>query len=153
MEIGLDNDEYISLVLTRLIPSIDIRLKIIEFKNILETKDALDYHKERWETISSKYFKSVEKSDWTHSQIYYSYVLDNNEYISEGDRCLDYYFETGVSYQVRDLLLSLLRRENYSDDSIKEDRKFDDTMYGILAEKITKKIKFDIDRLLFPAVE
>ena len=58
---NLNNDQQISLLLSQFIPIEPIRYKIIQMKNKKEKKEALEYHIERWETISSKYFRSLEK--------------------------------------------------------------------------------------------
>ena len=71
----LTNDQQISLLLSEFIPIEPIRYKIIQMKNKKEKKEALDYHIERWETISSKYFRSLEKISNP-----YSYVHNNKYY-------------------------------------------------------------------------
>ena len=58
--------------------------------------EALDYHIERWITISSKYYKSFETETMQRP---YSYVLNSVKYICEADRDLSFYYETGISYQ------------------------------------------------------
>jgi len=147
MEIGLNQNEYISLLLSVKVINVDLRNKIIEEKDKLEKKEAYEYHVERWKEISIKYFRSFRKDKY-NNKIYYSYVLnDTDEYNAEVDDNLDYYNETGVSYQVRDLLLSTIISPGFNPDrsllnyKIKEWRKLDDTMYGILAKKIMKKMK------------
>ena len=145
---NLNNDQQISLLLSQFIPIEPIRYKIIQMKNKKEKKEALDYHIERWETISSKYFRSLEKISNP-----YSYVLDSKYYICEKDKCLDFYNETSISYQIRGLLLEILNCasefEGYmssSNDHILnctwyEWRKEDDKIYSILSEEIMKKFK------------
>ena len=59
----------------------DICEKIIELKKNIEKKEAYEYHIERWETISSLYFRSFEYNTWGQIQIY-SYIFNNNEYIT-----------------------------------------------------------------------
>ena len=144
----LTSDKQISLVLSKFIPIEPIRYKIIQLKNEKETKEAFEYHSERWETISSKYFRSLEKSSRP-----YSYVLDSKYYISEKDRCLEFYNETGISYQVRALLLEILQctfeldplYRTFSDNILNahwyEWREADDAIYSILSEEIMKKFK------------
>ena len=56
MEIALTNDEEIIMILSRKIYIPEIVYKIIQWKHKLEDKNTLNYHIERWETISSKYF-------------------------------------------------------------------------------------------------
>jgi len=145
---NLTNDQQISLLLSKFIPIEPIRYKIIQIKNNKEKKEALEYHSERWETISSKYFRSLEKSSRP-----YSFVVDSKYYISEKDRCLEFYNETGISYQVRVLLLEILNcafdldprydpfPENILNCNWYEWREGDDKIYSILSEEIMKKFK------------
>ncbi len=140
-----------------MISIVEIRNKIINYKTIKEKKEALEYHSERWETISSKYFRSFEITNHSNNnRLYYSYVLDNKYYVSEADRNLDFYNETGISYQVRDLLLDLISYPPSSEwyktgickrsiiKIMKEYRKdiiCDDYNFYNLSEQILKKIK------------
>ena len=144
---NLNNDQQISLLLSEFIPIDTIRYKIIQMKNKKEKKEALDYHIERWQTISSKYFRSLEKISNP-----YSYVLDSKYYICEKDKCLDFYNETGISYQVRSLLLEILNCSSefdgmklFSDHILNCElykwREEDDKLYCILARKINEKMK------------
>ena len=143
----LNNDQQISLLLSQFIPIEPIRYKIIQMKNKKEKKEALDYHIERWETISSKYFRSLEK-DYHGVVIPQSYSIDSKYFVSNKDKCLEFYNETGISYQVRDLLLDILQcpmgslfTENIMDCTLFEWRQNDDEIYSILARKIMKKFK------------
>ena len=124
-------------------------LNIIKIMKITEKKEILDYHTERWETISGKYFKSMENSSFTNAENNYSYVLNGEIYIYEKDRTLDYYKETGISFQSRRLLLNTLKNEalEWSDgpdvvDNLNKEsnkwRKYNDKIYGILSLKIMK---------------
>ena len=136
MEIGLIQDEEIALLLSTFIPINDICKYIIDLKNIIERKETLSYHTERWETIASKYFRSIEKEGKP-----YSYVLNGKDYISEKDRWLEFYNETGISYQVRALLLEILKcpdtvTDNILNCSLFEWRKEDDDLYSVLSTKI-----------------
>ena len=145
---NLNNDQQISLLLSEFIPIDTIRYKIIQMKNKKEKKEALEYHIERWETISSKYFRSLEKISNP-----YSYVLDSKYYICEKDKCLDFYNETGISYQIRGLLLEILNcafefetgkippSDHILNCTWYEWRKEDDKIYSILSEEIMKKFK------------
>lgn len=125
---------------------------IIEIKEKIEKKEALDYHIERWETISGKYFRSQEL--FTGDKKYYPYVLDSKYYIFEKDRVLDFYNETGISFQNRDLLLNVIKtksdmeidgdieiyRDNLSPE-VKYWRNYNDDIYSILSNKIYKIMK------------
>jgi len=143
----LTNDQQISLLLSEFIPIDVIRYKIIQMKNKKEKKEALEYHIERWETISSKYFRSLEK-DYHGVVIPQSYSIDSKYFVSNKDKCLEFYNETGISYQVRDLLLDILQcpmgslfTENIMDCTLFEWRKEDDKIYSILSEEIMNKFK------------
>lgn len=122
---------------------------IVELVNKIEKKEALDYHIERWQTISGKYFRSQELSPFTGSLNYYSYVLDSKDYIFEKDRIMEFYNETGISFQIRDLLLSVIKtkkdmeidddieiHDNNLSSEVKYWRKYNDNIYGILSRKI-----------------
>jgi len=135
----------------------ELRNKIIFHKNSNEYKDTLEYHIERWENISSKYFRSFEINNWDQREKY-SYILDDKFYLSIPDKNLDYFIETGISFQTRDLLLDLLtynpsRHVEWSDldpkvcyQSIFDKnwekwRKEDDEKYSYLAQEIINKLK------------
>ena len=145
----LTNDQQISLLLSKFIPIEPIRYKIIQMKNKKEKKEALDYHIERWETISSKYLKSLSLERDCHGVVIpQSYSIDSKYFVSNKDKCLEFYNETGISYQVRDLLLDILQcpmgslfTENIMDCTLFEWRKEDDKIYSILSEEIMKKFK------------
>jgi len=98
-------NEYIYLLLREKIQIKEIINKILNEKEKIERKEALEYHNNRWEIISSKYFRSFERSPYTIQYNYYSYVLDGGRsYRYEKDRNCDFYDYTGISYQCRDLL-------------------------------------------------
>lgn len=153
MSISLNKDKLISLYLSRLIPIDILRFKIIKLKTILENKESLEYHIERWETISSKYFRSFEINQYNHRQPY-SYIHNDKYYISLPDKNMDYYNETGISFQIRDMLLDIIsyptsvdwwktgicKRSIIKNQHI-EYRKKDDERYSILSNGIMKKIK------------
>jgi len=145
MEISLNNDKTISLLLSNLIPIIDIRINIIKLKNKLEKKDALEYHIERWENISSKYFRSFE-SDIDKARFINSYVINKRYYIAYKDKNLDFYNETGISYQVRSLLIDIINcpctlSDNILDCTKYEWRKEDDDELSYLAKCIMNAMK------------
>ena len=150
MEIALTNDEEIIMILSRLISISDIIFKIIQWKHKLEDKDTLNYHIERWVTISSKYFRSFEKDYWGVRKPQ-SYVVDSKKFISNKDKCFEFYNETGVSYQVRELLLEILDcpmgslfSENIIDCTLFEWRQSDDKIYSILSDKIMTVMKKEL---------
>ena len=63
------------MILSRKLYIPEIIHKIIQWKHKLEDKDTSNFHIERWETISSKYFRSFEKISNP-----YSYVHNNKYY-------------------------------------------------------------------------
>ena len=143
-------DVYIYLLLSTKVNEPNIINKIINNAKEIEDKETLQYHTERWETIAGSYFKCTERSPFTGSRIIYSYVLNGKENIYERDRILDYYKETGVSFQIRGLLLDVIKNElltwpetrdkyvdNLSDES-KGMRKEDDRLYFPLSKLISK---------------
>ncbi|MBE18082.1 MAG: hypothetical protein CMH79_04900 [Nitrospinae bacterium] len=143
-------DVYIYLLLSTKVNEPNIINKIINNAKEIEDKETLQYHTERWETIAGSYFKCTERSPFTGSRIIYSYVLNGKENIYERDRILDYYKETGVSFQIRGLLLDVIKNElltwpetrdkyvdNLSDES-KGMREEDDRLYSPLSKLISK---------------
>ena len=137
METGLIKDEEISLLLLTLIPINDICMDIIDLKNNIERTETLNYHMERWETISSKYFQSFEKNQQDET-IPYSYTINDKDFTAVKDKCLHFYNETGISFQVRSLLLSILKcpdtfTDNILNCSLYEWRKDDDDLYSVLS--------------------
>ena len=140
MEIALTNNEEILMGLLSIIPILPICKGIIDLKDEIERKDTLNYHVERWVTISSLYFRSFELSDGIDkTRRYISYTINDEEYISEPDTNLDYFHETGVSYQIRDLLLSILKTKEWEKHHWKEIREDDDKLYYVLSGHIMKK--------------
>jgi hypothetical protein len=141
----------IYLLLREKIPIKEIINKILDEKDRTERREALEYHVDQWDIISSKYFRSFERSPYTVQYNYYSYVLDGGKsYKYEKDRNSEFYNYAGISYQCRDLLLSTIK-----DESIEFDRKdmiidskrildkekmdwlkYNDKIYSILSKKI-----------------
>ena len=163
MIITLSKNKRIEYYLSHFIDEPEICKYIVDLKNIMEEKEAYDYHYERWETHAGNYYKSIEYNQWKE-MIPYSYVhmsSKGNKFIVRKDRKLDYYLETGISFQVRDLLLNILSKsdEYFSyrtftnimkvrftidetsilDKDIKEWRKEEDENYSILAKKIMEQ--------------
>ena len=66
MEVGLTNNEEILMNLLSIIPILPICKGIIDLKDKIERKETLNYHVERWVTISSfkiKMFANKKKYD------------------------------------------------------------------------------------------
>ena len=147
MESSMIRYRLVSLCLNRYIFEKSIKYKIIKY---LSDMESYDYYIERYNTLSYLYNKSFIKDYWKEKK-FISYVLNSEIYISKPDDNMDFYNETGQSYQVRNLLLSLLSIPNDNSDilhndsllsnEIKEWREIDDSMYGILAKNIMDKIK------------
>jgi len=149
-------NEIIYLLLRVKIPIKEIINKILDEKEKIERKEALEYHIDMWELISSKYFRSFERSPYTMTYNYYSYVLDGGKsYKYEKDRNCEFYDYTGISYQCRDLLLTTIKDESLycNEDIIKIDTKkildkrkmgwlkYNDKIYSILSKKIESAFK------------
>jgi len=125
-------DQKICLYLIQRLPVPDLCRLIIDYKNYLETQENYIYHISLWENISSRFFISCETKFPT-----YSYILNGEHYIANKDRNLEYYNYTQISYQVRNMILQLIKAPG------KEWRQSDDKMYGILSKKIMEKIKIN----------
>ena len=132
MEYDLMKDQKICLYLIQILPVPDLCKLIIDYKNYLETQENYIYHISLWENISSRFFISCETKFPT-----YSYILNGEHYIANKDRNLEYYNYTQISYQVRNMILQLIKAPG------KEWRQSDDKMYGILSKKIMEKIKIN----------
>ena len=139
MEESLKKDQVIYLNLLSKIDEPEICRYIIGLKNKIEIEEAYQYHYENWENIASKYFKCLEKRYPT-----YSYILNGEEIIAEPDNNLVFFKETGISYQVRDLVIGLINGYEGDNLSKKEKelwRKEDDKLYEGLARMIQCKMK------------
>ena len=139
MEDPLTNDQLIYLVLLTKIDEPQLCRYIIGLKNQKEKIETDNYHYENWENIASKYFKCLENRYPT-----YSYILNGKEIIAEKDNNLVFFKETGISYQVRELVLSLINgyeKDGLSGEEKKIWREEDDKLYGPLARKIQLKMK------------
>ena len=130
MEYDLMKDQQICLYLAQKLHIPDLCKLIIDYKNYLETQENYIYHISLWENISSKFFISCETKFPT-----YSYILNGDNYIANIDRNLEYYNYTKISYQIRNMILELIKAPD------KEWRQGDDKLYGILSKKIIEKLK------------
>jgi len=150
MNYPLTTNQEILLSLSRVMPINELRYKIVSYKNHIEKKEALEYHSERWETISSGYFRATEVQygfNGLHGELHISsWITDENNWIATKDHNLDFYNETGFSYQVRNLLMNLLScptlpTNNILNCSLYEWRKYDDKLYGFLSRMIKEKLE------------
>jgi len=145
MNHSLTRNQEILLSLSRVIPINELRYKIVAYKNKIEKKEALEYHIERWETISSGYFRAIEIQRGWYGRHGSSWIADDNNFIATKDHNLDFYNETGISYQVRELLMNLLncpdlRYRLTRKYSLYDWIKYDDKLYGFLSRKIKEKL-------------
>ena len=151
MQIITKRDRHIYYLLLQKVNDPYLAKYIYNFMNEMET---LDYHIERWGTISYKYFKSFEMEHSTMTRKPYSYVFNDEKYICEADRDLSFYYETGISYQIRDLLLMIIKDPDKTNEDIVDRGKLywmkeDDLLYSILAKKIIRKIIRKIDLITY----
>ena len=151
MQIITKRDRHIYYLLLQKVNDPYLAKYIYDFMNEMET---LDYHIERWGTISYKYFKSFETEHSTMTRKPYSYVFNGEKYICEADRDLSFYYETGISYQIRDLLLMIIKDPDKTNEDIVDRGKLywmkeDDLLYSILAKKIIRKIIRKIDLITY----
>ena len=141
-----NKDIYTYLLLSTKINEPNIINKIINDTKKKEDKETLEWYREKWETIAGSYSKCT---DHPSPRKIYSYVLNGEKYVYEKDRVLQYYKETGISFQVRGLLLDVIKnelltwpetRDNYVDnlsDESKGMRKENDQLYAPLSVLIT----------------
>ena len=138
MEIALTKDQTIFLFLLSKIDEPEICRYIIGLKNKKEEIEAYNYHYENWKKIALSYFQCLENRYPT-----YSYVLNGDQYIAEADNNLIFFYQTSISYQIRDLVMGLIneyREDNVSEEEKKRWRKEDDIIYGKLARRIKEKM-------------
>ena len=139
-------NEHIYLLLSEKITIKELIWKILDEKGKIERREALEYHVDRWEKISYKYFLGIQgriPEIFTKKYNYYSYVLDGGKsYKYEEDRNSEFYDYTGISYQCRNLLLSVITDgELYMFNKILDKEKmywtrYNDHIYSELSMKI-----------------
>ena len=103
---------------------------------------------QEWVKLLPNYYKSKDYSMFAKPTNHFSCFEEGNKYIYEPDRDKDFYNETGISYQSRDLLLITLKNEfidscedytpTYLFQSI---RRNNDHIYGTLSDKIMSRMK------------
>lgn len=140
MEYGLTRDQKTYLLLLTKINEPYLCRYIIYLKNEGERIDTYNYHSERWRDIVLSYYQCLKTRYPT-----YSYVFNGEKFIANIDKNLEFFNKTGISYQVRELVMSLINE--YKDDTISEEekklwRKEDDILYGKLAQKVKSKMKY-----------
>jgi hypothetical protein len=137
---SLKKDQLISLYLSRLIPINEIRYQIINRKNKMETQETLDYHMDRWTNIAGSHYTI---HDTHHNKI--SFIYNGGmDYVVKPDHRLDFYNETGISYQIVELIHRLIKMKNVRMQRIFHFNKYlksDDKLYSQLANLIMKEMK------------
>jgi len=133
------------MTLNRFINEPSLSKYILEIKEKEEKEETKRFHIVLWSTLMDKYYKSKDYSLFTKPLNHFSCIEDGKKYIYETDRVLDFYNETGISFQSRELLLATLSHENVDGytpiippSSIRE---FNDHIYGSLSCKIMDKMK------------
>tara|TARA_B100000900_G_C20600044_1_gene725096 strand:- start:3436 stop:3882 length:447 start_codon:yes stop_codon:yes gene_type:complete len=139
------NDENIIHVLLNRIPIIEICEKIVYLKNCSEKKEALEYHKEAWDTIAGAYFRSTETRYPTYSYVGWN-TYNGDTFTARPDKIRCFYNATGCPYQVRDTLLNqIIEFKDIDEDKFPDDRRWfddDDKKLAILSDKILQKMKY-----------
>ena len=161
-EYSLTTYEENLMILNRFINESSICKYILKIKDEEERKDSQQYHKELSLLLRTVFYNSRNYSPFTGLINYYSYILDNDTYIYESDRNLEFYSLTGISFQSRELLLDTIRNDeincywllpdgeggwihnyplfdNLSNDS-RGGRIEKDIMYGKLSKLITNEM-------------
>ena len=135
---SLTNDQEIYLVLCELVNDPYIAQNILNFKNEIEKKETLEYHINRWENITSKYFKAIDTRKFPK---HYSLIFTDpdeqdeaNHFSVKIDHDLDFFKETRISYQIIDLIHKLIKDNKYY-------FKINDKQEGILSSMLMNEMK------------
>ena len=136
-------DKQILSILLNYIPIVQICNIIIDMKNTSENKETLQYHMNRWDLIALKYIKAVERNELSHHTMMSAWV----SYDYRLDDCLDFFKETGISYQIRFLVLDILKihgggadwlDDNLLDRDLKKYRDCTDVLYSYITNELIK---------------
>ena len=131
-----EKDKEIYNILCNIFDNTDVSKIILDIKNIIEKKETLNYHINRWNKISGHFYKVRDTNYNKYSYILHSFHKPNEiEYIIKKDHILDFYKNTGLSYQCIELIHELIK---ISDD--KKWLKEDDKKYSILSTKIMNEM-------------
>tara|TARA_B110000285_G_scaffold219817_1_gene270823 strand:+ start:13 stop:423 length:411 start_codon:yes stop_codon:yes gene_type:complete len=128
-----EKDKEIYNILCNIFDNTDVSKIILDKKNNIEKIETLNYHINRWNNISGHFYK-VRDTNYNK----YSYIFHKPtgiEYIIKKDHILDFYKNTGLSYQCIELIHELIK---ISDD--KKWLKEDDKKYSILSTKIMNEM-------------
>ena len=143
MEEELSTNKQILSILLDYIPNDHICNIIIDMKNTSENKETLQYHMNRWDSIALKYIKAGKINELSHHTIVTAWVSDYYKL----DDCLDFFKETGISYQIRFLVLDLLKihgrgvdwlDDNLLDMDLKKYRDCTDILYSYTTNELIK---------------
>ena len=133
------------MTLNRFIDEKEISKHILNLKEDIEQEETKRFHIELWSSLMDKYYKSREYSLFTKPLNHFIYFEGGRKYIYETHRVMDFYNETGISFQSRELLLATLSQENMDGytsiippTSVRE---INDHIYGNLSDKIMSKMK------------
>ena len=136
-------DQQILSILLDYIPIVQICNIIIDMKNTSENKETLQYHMDRWDSIALKYIKAGERNELSHHSMRFAWVSDYYKL----DDCLDFFKETGISYQIRFLVLDILKiqgggvdwlDDNLLDQDLKKYRDCTDVLYSYITNELIK---------------
>ena len=143
----MNSKDEIILYLYKFIPIMELCVKIVNMKIKIDKEETYNYHLELYNKIHLSYLNSFDYST-QRDRTYYSYILDDKHIICEKDRNMNFYNITGISYQVRNILLDVINSPttNYdlirSDYTDKEIRNEDDKLLSLLTNEIKKKFKY-----------
>jgi hypothetical protein len=126
----LTSNQEIYLLLLSIIPNTDVCKKITIIKKKKEDEEIMTYHCGLWYDIALKFYKA-KKNNFSK----FSYVVDGVNFVIRLDHDVDFFRNTGVSYQIKDMIHDLIR---VSTD--KKWLKYDDTLYSILSKKIMDRM-------------
>ena len=99
----ISSEQRIYLLLLEIIPDPNICKKIISMKKRIEQIETMNYHYDLWLNIALKYYKA-EKNKMGK----FSYILDEEDFYIRPDHEKEYFRNTGVSYQIKDMVNKLL---------------------------------------------
>ena len=137
---NLSSNDLILLYLKEFINEISLCKKIINLKNKLEYSENIIYHINRWDSIAVYHYIIHD----TH-QGKFSYIFNNKNFIIKKDHRLEFYHNTGLSYQIIELIHELIktRRELkiFNKETYKNEFKDEDKLYSILAKEIMIKMR------------
>ena len=129
MEFSLNYNEYIFGILRLFINEASICKNIIKIKKEMEDYDILKYHIEQWRIIGLSHY-IIHKSHIDK----FSIIFNENDYIVKEDYDMTFFYNTGISYQIVELLHDLINNPN--------DIIYNDKLYALLAKEIMARLKY-----------